>query len=99
MVYFTSHAVKRAAQRNLSPEDIHYVLQHGSKIHNAGACFCYLGEKDIVPGDRKQDSIARLEGTTLVLDPEQESIVTLYRNRQKGMKAIRKKSSYTIFAG
>jgi len=94
MITMTAHASTRAAQRNLSPEDIDYVLEHGKKIHRGGACFFYLGEKDIKPEDRREDDIARLEGTILVLDPRMKAIVTVYRNREKGLKEIRKKQPY-----
>lgn len=98
MKSMTAHAIKRASQRNISPEDIEYVLQYGSKIHNAGACFYYLGGKDIPAEDRQEDEITRLEGTILVLDPEQSSIVTIYRNRERGLKEIRKKQDYLALA-
>lgn len=98
MITMTAHAVTRAAQRNLSPEDIDYVLEHGKKIRRGGACFFYLGEKDIKPEDQGEDDIARLEGTILVLDPKMQAILTVYRNREKGLKEIRKKQPYFAIA-
>jgi hypothetical protein len=94
MKSMTAHAIKRAAQRNINSDDIVYVLKHGSKLHKAGACFYYLGGKDIPPTDRQEDEVSRLEGTTLVLDPEEKIIMTIYRNREKGLKEIRKKRNY-----
>lgn len=98
MIYMTDHAQVRAAQRNLSDEDIAYVLKHGSKYHRGGACFIFLGEKDIFPEDLREEEIARLEGTILVLDQEQKTIVTVYRNRESGLKEIRKKRPYMGWA-
>ena len=94
MKSMTAHAIRRASQRNLTQGDIAYVLKHGSKLYRAGACFYYLGGKDIPAKDKREDSIARLEGTTLVLDSDQETIVTVYRNRERGLKDIRKKRDY-----
>jgi len=97
MKTLTIHATKRVAQRNLSKDDLEYVLHHGTKCHKAGACFYFLAGKDIPAEDRKDNEIARLEGTTLVLDPGQTTIVTVYRNREKGLKRIRRKQDYLGF--
>ena len=94
----SAHAIRRAAQRNVSPKDIEYVLHHGSKFHRAGACFYYLGSKDIPSTDRREDEITRLEGTIVVLDPEQRMVVTIYRDRERGLKDIRKKRDYLATA-
>lgn len=95
MKAMTSHALKRAAQRNLNQEDLEYVLQYGSRLHKAGACFYYLAGKDIPQPDRREDELTRLEGTTVVLDPTQQMIVTVYRNREKGFRSIRKKQDFS----
>ncbi|QRN84296.1 DUF4258 domain-containing protein [Chloroflexota bacterium] len=94
MKTLTIHATKRAAQRNLSKADLEYVIRHGTRVHKAGACFYFLGGKDIPPEDRKDAELARLEGTTVVLDPGQKAIVTVYRNRTSGLKGIRHKQDY-----
>jgi hypothetical protein len=94
----SSHAVKRAAQRNLSSGDITYVIRHGRRLHRAGACFYFLAGKDIPKSDRRVDSIARLEGTTVMLDNDLDMIVTVYRNRVDGLKAIKKKRAYLSWA-
>jgi hypothetical protein len=96
MKSMTAHAVRRASQRNLTQGDIRYVLQNGSKIHKAGACFYYLCQKDILPEDRQEDEITRLEGTAVVLDPEQHTILTVYRNRERGLREIKKKQDYLV---
>lgn len=94
----SAHAIRRAAQRNISPGDIEYVLHHGSKFHKAGACFYYLGGKDIPTEDRREDEITRLEGMIVVLDPGQRMVVTIYRDRERGLKEIRKKQDYLATA-
>ena len=94
MKTLTIHATKRAAQRNLSKSDLEYILHHGTKCHKAGACFYFLAGKDIPPEDRKENGIARLEGTIVVLSPGEKTIVTVYRNRSHGLKSIRHKRDY-----
>ena len=37
----SDHAGKRMAQRNISLEDIDFVLDHGQRLHKAGAVFSF----------------------------------------------------------
>ena len=91
------HAHQRLAQRNLSDPDIHYVLTHGTRIHNGSAVFVHLGRRDIPENDRRISRWRRLEGTVLVLDPQSgHQLTTAYRNRQHGIKDIKRKRKYRI---
>lgn len=86
----SDHAGKRMAQRNISLEDIDFVLDHGQRLHKAGAVFFFLGKSDI---PRKwQRRFERLEGTTLVMSTETSTLITVYRNRQKGLRHVKRKA-------
>lgn len=87
----SNHAWQRMAQRNVSLEDIRFVLEHGRKFHRAGVIFFHLGKCDIPHTKRRQ--AARLEGTVVVLSHKVATIVTVYRNRQDGLGRIKKKSA------
>jgi hypothetical protein len=91
------HASQRLAQRNLTWDDVHYVVEHG-RVHHAGkALFVHLGRRDIPDADLKQSAIQRLEGTVLVLDPTTgEHLTTAYRNRRRGIKDIKRKSKRAL---
>ena len=94
-IRYTAHALNRQAQRNLSPNDIQFVLQHDRRVHNAGALHVFLGGRDI-PADRTlARQYGRLEGTMLVLhlSADEAILVTTYRNR-RGLKAVRTKTKY-----
>ena len=94
-IRYTAHAISRQAQRNLSAEDIEFVVAYGRRIHCAGAVHIFLGGRDI-PGERAiAQRFGRLEGTVLVLStvPEAPVVITAYRNRH-GLKAIRAKAKY-----
>lgn len=84
------HAGKRMAQRNLSLEDIDFVLDHGQRLHKAGAVFFFLGKCDIPDVWRRR--FERLEGTMLVLSNESNTLITVYRNRQKGLRHVKRKA-------
>lgn len=93
----TVHASERLAQRNLTPDDVHYVCAHGRQLHNGSAVFVHLGLRDIPLQDRKEDRRRRLEGTVLVLDAETgQSLTTAYRNRQHGIRDIKRKLKRSI---
>ena len=88
----TLHAARRLAQRNLDAEDVSYVAIHGRCHHAAHALFIHLGRRDIPAEDLRVDRIRRLEGTVLVLDPEDGRVLaTAYRNRRNGSRNIRRK--------
>lgn len=85
------HAGKRMAQRNLSLEDIDFVLDHGQRLHKAGAVFFFLGKCDIPEIWRRR--FERLEGTMLVMSNETNTLITVYRNRQKGLRRAKRKAN------
>lgn len=99
-VKYTAHALNRRAQRNLSHDDIAFVLRYGRRYHCAGVLHVCLGRRDI-PGDRElMRRYGRLEGTTLVLKPTCDGLVlvTAYRNR-RSFKHVRAKRKYEWRAG
>ncbi len=94
-IRYSVHAINRQAQRNLSDEDIQFVLAYGRRIHSAGALHVFLGGRDI-PADKViARRFGRLEGTVLVLSPTPEDrvVITAYRNR-RGLKSVRAKAKY-----
>jgi hypothetical protein len=91
----TEHVIRRQARRNLSNQDIWFVLEHGRRVHCAGALHIFLGRRDI-PGDKPTyQRFAHLEGTVLVCDQQSEEliVITAYRNHH-GFKQIRTKTKY-----
>ena len=87
---FSEHALTRMAQRKLSVTDVEYIVQHGTRYHNAGCLFRFLGKRNIPDKDKE-----RLEGSVVLLDPDTETIViTVYRNRSEAAKDIRRKAKY-----
>ena len=99
---FSAHALLRMAQRNLSPADVEYVLRHGRRYRRAGVVHYFLGKKDIPKDDARDDAIARLEGTTVLVSPMGKGgaveIITAYRNRS-ALRRIRRKAKYFARSG
>lgn len=92
-VELSNHAATRMAQRNLSAEDVEYVIQFGCPVRSGGALHYFLRHADIPKADRKRAQ--RLEGTTILMDRSGQFIITVYRNR-RGLKVLRQKVKWEI---
>ncbi len=81
-VSISLHAQRRCAQRGLTPQDVHYVLPYGKRIHARGrkAIIVVLRKRDIPGPDR--NTHARLEGTQVLLSTDGRTVITVYRNRK-----------------
>jgi len=55
----TQHAALRMAQRNVSANDLHFVLRHGQKLHRAGAIIFFCASVIFL---RKNVRIRRWQG-------------------------------------
>lgn len=91
---YNHHAARRIAQRNVSPQEIEYVIKKGERFHRAGAVFYYLRDCDLSEEDQKDDERTRLIGTAVVLSKDQNTVLTVWRNRRNGLSHIRRKSKY-----
>lgn len=95
MIRYTAHALSRRAQRNLSIDDVEFVMRYGRRVRCAGALHVVLGGRDIPAGKVVARQYGHLEGTLLVLGTEDNDLtmITAYRNR-RGFKAVRSKAVY-----
>lgn len=89
-VSVSGHARRRKARRNLSDADIDFVLDHGRRIHSAGALHIFLGRRNIPRERELYRRYAHLEGAVLVLRVADGHmiLITVYRNR-KALRSIR----------
>lgn len=94
---FSQHAEKRCAQRNISRNDVLYVLQHGRRYWNAGTLMYFLGRRDIPAHDRADQRVRQLVGLcvhTRLVETDTLLIVTLYHNEKTGLKDHRRKQKF-----
>lgn len=90
----STHVLKRCAQRNVSPEELYYIIDHGRRIHSAGALFVDLRWCDLIPSPSiRRQRLEQLFGTTIVLDGPGTVVKTVYRNAE-APKANRCKAKY-----
>lgn len=92
----SKHFLWRSAQLQLSPSDLAFVLEHGRLLHRTGILFRFLGRKDIPKKLRREPTISRLEGVTLLLSSE-GTVITAYKNPQ-GLQQIRRKPKHRWLA-
>lgn len=87
------HAQKRQDQRNLSDEDIYFILEHGRELHVAGGIFYQMLSKsipkDLAPNDRRR----KLVGSTVLVCKCGQFVITVYRN-PTAFKKDNKKAKY-----
>lgn len=88
---YSQHALRRCAQRNLALDDIQYIQLYGESFHKAGAEIFYLRERDVPLLDRANNRRMRLVGSAVICSPDGCKIVTVWRNRKKGMGKIKRK--------
>jgi hypothetical protein len=92
MLQHTAHSALRSAQRGLNGEEIDYVFEYGARFHSGGALIYYLRRQDVPVLDQRLDWIMRIVGTALVVDRDDQVLLTTWRNRRSGLKLIRKQS-------
>jgi len=91
----TFHGLRRAAQRNLSPDELAYTLTYGRRVRRTGAVFYFLGARDLPPCDRCDAQRTRLIGTVLIV--ENDAVITAYRNPD-ALRYIKRKMKYRLSA-
>lgn len=85
----SKHAQNRAGQRGLRQADIYYVLRYGKQYRAANAVIYYLRRIDIPEEELKAQ--VRLEGTAIITASQEPNVITVWRNRQNGLRNIRRK--------
>jgi hypothetical protein len=85
----SGHAAMRLRQRGLSLQDVAYIMGNGSSEQVAAATIYFLREVDI-PGDERA-LYQRLVGTAVITAPDDDGIITVWRNRKNGLRNLRQK--------
>lgn len=89
----SEHAETRCSQRNVAPDEVLYILQHGTLEYRTGIRYYYLRWRDVPREDRADQRIAQLVGTSVLTNSGGEIIITVRRNAD-AWKKDRRKSKY-----
>ena len=84
----TSHAVKRASQRGINLWDMQMAHKYGKRMYRTGVMFIFLRRKDL-PSSIYNCS-RKLDGITLLVCPKEDTVITVYRNKQ-ALQQIKRK--------
>lgn len=87
----SDHAAERSAQRNVSGEEIRFIVKHGKRVHRTGVIYCQMLKKRM-PDLPASHPYWRLVGTTVLLSNDDE-VITVYRG-ENAFKADRRKAKY-----
>jgi hypothetical protein len=94
-LYYSLHADQRAAQRNVSDDDVEFVLRFGHRMRRTGVIYYALREKDLPSDLPGSDPRRRLVGTTVMLCKCGTTVITVYRN-QRAFKRDKRKTKYEM---
>lgn len=86
---FTSHALKRMGMRRFNSALIELALKYGTKVYNGAAKFVFVRKKDI-PKDMPSSIAEKIEGLVIIMNPVNDTIITVYKNRN-ALRDIKKK--------
>lgn len=86
----SEHACLRSAQRNLSYDEILFIVEHGKRLHGAGGIFCRMYRNRLPDDLPANHPYQRLVGSTVLLCPCGHYVITLYREDGAFRKDARK---------
>lgn len=89
VVGFSDHCRERMAQRNVTEDDVCFVMSRGAMEHRTGVICFSLPHRCIPAGERE----ARASLTSLVVLVKEGWVITVYRNRRP-LRHIRHKAKY-----
>ena len=95
MPQLSNHANDRSIDRNLSQEDIDFIVKYGHREKRAGVIFRQLRRKDIPDDKQIQRQYERLIGATVVLCKCNDRIITMYRD-ERAFKKDQQKKKYNL---
>jgi len=80
----SNHALTRGDQRNVSPDEVDYIIANGEELHCAGAVQYQLLRKCLKPDPWiAWNRLEQLVGTVIVANPDTMEVITVYRNRRE----------------
>ncbi len=92
-IELSDHAEIRAAQRNLSYDEICFILDYGTRQRRSGVIFYCLHRKQIPQDLPGSHPYRRLVGTTVIVSRDNTVVVTAYRN-EEAYRHDRRKAKY-----
>jgi hypothetical protein len=89
IIGFSDHCRERMAQRNVSDDDVRYIVARGALEYRTGVQ-CFTLPRRSIPADERSERASLESLVVLVCDG---CVITVYRNRHP-LRHIRRKAKY-----
>lgn len=93
----SKHGKQRAAQSNLSGDDVELVRRYGVLEHRTGVRFYFVSRREVERYRVVAPRLAKLHDIVMIVSHDDEVVITVYRNSQ-ALKQIRRKSKINFRA-
>ena len=93
----SKHGSQRAAQSNLSVDDVELVRRYGVLEHRTGVRFYFIGRREVERYRVVAPRLAKLHDIVMIVSCDDDTVITVYRNRH-ALKQIRRKSKVNFRA-
>jgi hypothetical protein len=93
-IKMTDHARKQLNARGITIPMVEAALIFGSRYRRDGSLYYFLGKRELHKMQQivVLDNPEKWEGLTLVCDPKNNVLITLYKNKEWPQKKLRKKT-------
>ena len=89
----TQHAYERSVQRNLTYDEICFIVEHGARVRRTGVIYCQMRARCLPPDLPPGHAYRRLVGSTVVLSSSGDRVITVYRE-PAAFKRDRRKAKF-----
>lgn len=89
----TIHGSERAVDRNLSDDDIDFIVSYGHRERHTGVIYCQLRTRELSIHFPHEPEYERLVGATVILCSCGRTVITVYRN-EAAFRKDRRKAAY-----
>lgn len=93
----SKHGRQRAAQSNLSNDDVDLVRRYGVLEHRTGVRFYFIGRREVERYRFVAPRLAKLHDIVMIVSHNDDTVITVYRNKH-ALKQIRRKSKVNFRA-
>jgi hypothetical protein len=94
---WSRHGRQRAAQSNLSGDDVDLVRRYGVLEHRTGVRFYFIGRREVERYRHAAPRLVKLHDIVMIVSQDGDTVITVYRNRH-ALKHIRRKSKINFRA-
>ena len=94
-IHISGHAVCRMNSRRFNVDILETVLEFGRVVYTRGASIHVIGKKEITRYSTKGINLSACEGIHVVCSTDEETIITMYKNKNfRGLRPRKRNSHF-----